>query len=152
MRPNVMTRSIVSATVVAGLAIGTLAGAGTSFAASAPKAQPAVSAGAVSILATNNLGLTSKQAKGIQRWLKGWGYKGDIDGQLGTNSWKAMQTYLAKDWKYEDAIDGIVGPNTIKALQRFLKEHSNYEGAIDGIAGPGTRAAWSNWANFIYTD
>ncbi|MFE6041878.1 peptidoglycan-binding protein [Streptomyces sp. NPDC056452] len=149
MRPNVMTRSIVSATAVAGLAIGTLAGAGSSFAASAPAAPPAVSAEAFGTLATNNLGLTSKQAKGIQRWLRGWGYNGDIDGLLGTNSWKAIQNFLEDQWEYDDAIDGIPGPNTIKALQRFLSEHSQYTGPIDGIAGPGTRAAWSNWANFI---
>ncbi|MGA5197366.1 peptidoglycan-binding domain-containing protein [Streptomyces exfoliatus] len=149
MRPHVMTRSIVSATAVVGLATGTLAGAGTSFAASEPAARPAVSAEAFGTLATNNLGLTSEQAKGIQRWVRGWGYEGAIDGYLGTNSWKAIQTYLAKDWDYNDSIDGIVGPNTIKALQRFLRAHSGYTGPIDGIAGPGTRAAWANWANYI---
>ncbi|MFF7646893.1 peptidoglycan-binding domain-containing protein [Streptomyces canus] len=150
MRPSVVKRSIVSATAVVGLAIGTLAGAGTSFAASVPAAEPAVSAEAFGTLATNNLGLTYDQAKGIQRWLKGsWGYTGNIDGLLGTESWKAIQRYLARDWGYTDPIDGIAGPDTIRALQRFLTEYSIYTGPIDGIAGPGTRAAWSNWANYI---
>ncbi|MFF6781173.1 peptidoglycan-binding protein [Streptomyces sp. NPDC012510] len=147
MRPNVMTRSILSATVVAGLAMGTLAGAGTSFAASAPKAQPAVSAGAVSILATNNLGLTSDQAKKLQRWLAvRYKYTDAIDGRLGTNSWKAIQRFLAAHWNYEDEIDGIPGPNTIKELQRYLKAAFGYTGAIDGIAGPATRAAFARFA------
>lgn len=149
MRPSVMTRSLVSATAVVGLAVGALAGAGTSFAASAPAAPPAVSAEAFGTLATNNLGLTSKQAMNIQRWVTGWGYTGKIDGLLGTNSWKAIQNYLAAQWEYNDSIDGIPGPNTIKALQRLLKAHSGYEGPIDGIAGPGTRAAWANWANYM---
>ncbi len=148
MRPNMRTRAIVSAAVV-GLAIGGFAGAGTSFAAAAPTTQPAVDAGDFATLATQNLGLTDEQAKNIQRWLKGWGYTGPVDGLLGTNSWKAIQNYLKKHWGYKDAIDGIPGPNTIKALQRFLKEHSQYQGPIDGIAGPDTRAAWANWANYI---
>ncbi len=144
MRPNVMTRSILSATVVAGLAMGTLAGTGTSFAASAPKAQPAVS-----ILATNNLGLTSDQAQKLQRWLAvHYKYTGAIDGLLGTNSWKAMQRFLAENWGYEDEIDGIVGPNTIKALQWYLKSAFRYKGEIDGIAGPETRAAFARFAEY----
>ncbi|MEU9856297.1 peptidoglycan-binding domain-containing protein [Streptomyces sp. NPDC047974] len=149
MRPSVVTRALVSATAIAGLAAGTLATAGTSFAAPQQAPRQAASTGSFGVLATNNLGLTSEQAKGIQRWVRGWGYEGAIDGLLGTNSWKAIQNYLAKDWDYNDPIDGIVGPDTIKALQRFLAEHSGYKGPIDGIAGPGTRAAWANWANYI---
>ncbi|MFF1507933.1 peptidoglycan-binding protein [Streptomyces sp. NPDC058326] len=146
MRPSVMTRSIVSATAVVGLAIGTLAGAGTSFAASEPAAQPAVSAGAFGTLATNNLGLDSARAKQLQRWLDlHYDYKGNIDGLLGTESWKAMQRHLEAAWDYNDAIDGIAGPNTIKALQRSLRGYG-YDGPIDGIAGPGTRAAFATFA------
>ncbi|MBB1246128.1 peptidoglycan-binding protein, partial [Streptomyces durbertensis] len=101
--------------------------------------------------AVENLGLTVRQAKGIQRHLWQLGHDpGTIDGQLGTNSWKAMQRSL-RSYGYSDAIDGIVGPNTIKALQRMLKQHWGYSGAIDGIAGSGTRAAFARcgtaWAN-----
>ncbi|MFG3214713.1 peptidoglycan-binding domain-containing protein [Streptomyces tendae] len=148
MRPSVLTRSIVSATAVVGLAIGTLAGAGTSFAASVPAAEPAVSAEAFGTLATNNFGLTGTQAKNVQRWLAPrYDYTGDIDGLLGTQSWKAMQRYLAAHWRYADPIDGIPGPDTIKALQKFLRESFDYTGPIDGIAGPGTRAAFARFAD-----
>ncbi|MFE6041879.1 peptidoglycan-binding protein [Streptomyces sp. NPDC056452] len=147
MRPSLMTRSIVSATAVAGLAIGNLAGAGTSFAGSAPGAPPAVSAEGFGTLATNNLGLTSRQAKDVQLWLR-WNheYTGSIDGLLGTNSWKAMQRHLAEDWEYHDSIDGIPGTNTIKALQRMLRDHG-YDRPIDGIAGDATRAAFAKFAD-----
>ncbi len=146
MRPNVWTRTLVSVSAVLGLAAGSLATAGASFAASDTK--PAVSS-EVSVLAVNNLGLTAAEAKKVQGWLKQyWGYTGAIDGQLGTNSWKAFQRCLKQYWGYTGAIDGIVGSGTIKALQRLL-QHWGYNGAIDGIAGPGTRAAFKNFANGI---
>ncbi|MFE2020355.1 peptidoglycan-binding protein [Streptomyces sp. NPDC059499] len=150
MRPSVVTRSIVSVTAVAGLAVGTLAGAGTSFAASAPATQPAVSAQAFGALATNNLGLTGAQAENLQWWLSmHYSYTGPIDGLLGTNSWKALQRHLRTNWDYEDAIDGIAGPHTIKALQRYLKDLWGYTGPIDGIAGPGTRTAFAKFAGSV---
>ncbi|MFF0678243.1 peptidoglycan-binding protein [Streptomyces tendae] len=146
MRPRVMKRSIVTATAVVGLAIGTLAGAGTSFAASVPAAEPAVSAGDFSTLATNNLGLNRDQAKQLQRWLAlHYNYTGDIDGLLGTESWKAVQRHLRMTWDYDLAVDGIPGPNTIKALQRSLRGYG-YTGPIDGIAGEGTRRAFAKFA------
>ncbi|MGZ3119288.1 peptidoglycan-binding domain-containing protein [Streptomyces sp. H62] len=146
MRPSVLTRSIVSATVVVGLAIGTVAGAGTSSAASVPAAEPAVSAGAFGTLATNNLGLNRDQAKQLQRWLAlHYDYAGDIDGLLGTESWKAMQRHLRMTWDYHLAVDGIPGPNTIKALQLSLRGYG-YTGPIDGIAGEGTRRAFAKFA------
>jgi len=148
MRPNVLTRALVSVTTVVGIAAGSLAAAGTSFAASEPATKPAVSAEAVTPLAVNNLGLTTAEAKKVQDWLKAYhGYTGARDGLLGTNSWKAFQRGLEKHWDYDDAIDGIVGPNTIKALQRLLKTHWGYGGAIDGIAGSGTKAAFKRFAN-----
>lgn len=94
-----------------------------------------------------NLGLDKQGAQRIQRWtLTMYGYKGKIDGVLGTNSWKAMQRFLA-NWPdqplpYKGDIDGIVGPKTIASLQANLKKFNGYTGAIDGIAGPGTKAAF----------
>jgi lysozyme family protein len=149
MRPNSLTRTLVSLTAVVGIAAGTLATASTSFAASAP-AQKATVSSDVSVLAVNNLGLTTAEAKKVQNWLKQyWGYTGAIDGQLGTNSWKAFQRCLKTYWGYNDSIDGVVGPNTIKALQRLLKEAWGYTGPIDGIAGSGTKAAFKRFANGI---
>jgi lysozyme family protein len=152
MRSNALTRTVVSLTAVVGLAAGTVAAAGTSFAAPQPAAKSAVSAQDVSVLAVNNLGLSNRQAKNVQCWLKngGWGYTGDIDGLLGTNSWKAYQGFLT-DYGYpSDEIDGAVGPNTIKALQRQLKRDGwGYNGDIDGIAGTKTKEAFKRYANAV---
>ncbi|MFH0178132.1 peptidoglycan-binding protein [Streptomyces cacaoi] len=128
-----------------GPAAGSLATAGTSFAASAPATQ-AVSVPAAT-LSTENFGLTTAEAKNVQTFLAGdWDYTGKIDGQLGTESWKAFQRCFKKYWGYTDAIDGDPGTNTIMALQRLLKDDYGYTGKIDGIAGSGTRAAFKRFA------
>ncbi|MFD3617087.1 peptidoglycan-binding domain-containing protein [Streptomyces sp. NPDC058676] len=137
MRSNVLTRTVISLTAVVGLTAGTVAAAGTSFAAPQPAAKAAVSAQGVSILAVNNLGLNTTRAKNWQCWLRDVGYNpGTIDGQLGTTSWKAAQRMLNGAGYNAGAVDGVVGTNTIKALQRFLGLND------DGIAGPATKAAF----------
>ncbi|WP_103533626.1 peptidoglycan-binding protein [Streptomyces sp. SM11] len=94
-----------------------------------------------------SLGLDKQGAQRIQRWiLTMYGYTGKIDGVLGTNSWKAMQRFLAT-WPgqpspYKGRVDGMVGPKTIVSLQANLKKFNGYKGKIDGIAGPGTKAAF----------
>ncbi|GHH13208.1 peptidoglycan-binding domain-containing protein [Streptomyces lanatus] len=144
MRSRILARTLVSAVTVLGIAAGT---AGTSIAASEPVAKPAGS-GEISLLATQNFGLSSAQAKNVQRWLKEhWNYNAGIDGQLGTNSWKAYQRCLQKYWGYEGNIDGDPGTGTVKALQRQLKATSGYDGEIDGDAGPKTRAAFKRFAD-----
>ncbi|GAA2422420.1 peptidoglycan-binding domain-containing protein [Streptomyces glaucus] len=144
-----LTRTLVSVTAAAGIAAGTLAGAGTAFADSAQAQQQAVSTEAAP-LAVNNLGLTTAEAKKVQQWLKAhWNYTGTIDGQLGTNSWKAFQRCLKAYWGYTGKIDGIVGEGTIKALQRLLKDSWGYTGAIDGKAGSGTKKAFKRFANGV---
>ncbi|MCX4882708.1 peptidoglycan-binding domain-containing protein [Streptomyces sp. NBC_00847] len=145
MRSNALARTLVSAAAVIGLAAGGLATTGTSFAASAPGA----GARSASILATQNFGLSSQQAKNMQCFLRTApaSYTGAIDGQLGTNSWKAFQRWLREYWDYNDSIDGDPGPNTIRALQRELAFGWGYTGAIDGIAGSGTKAAFKRLAN-----
>jgi lysozyme family protein len=150
MRPNVLTRTLVSVTAVAGIAVGSLTSAGASFAASTATSRPAATSEAVIPFATVNLGLSSAQAMNVQRWLRTyWGYTGAIDGQLGTNSWKAFQRNLKTYWGYTGAIDGIVGSGTVSALQRLLKFSWGYTGPIDGIAGSGTQAAFKRFANGI---
>ncbi|MBQ0984211.1 peptidoglycan-binding protein [Streptomyces sp. F63] len=145
-----LARTLVSLTAVAGLAAGSLAGAGAAFAAPDSSVQQVAPAEAAAPLAVVNLGLNTTQAKGVQRWLRAyWGYTDSIDGQLGPNSWKAFQRHLKAHHGYTGPIDGIVGSGTIKALQRFLKNNGwGYTGAIDGIAGPGTKAAFKNFANW----
>jgi lysozyme family protein len=148
MRSNVLARTLVTVTAAIGIAVGGTIGAGAGFAASPAPAAP-VSAQDVSPLVVNNLGLSSQQAKNVQCFLRTSpaSYTGAIDGQLGTNSWKAMQRWLARYWDYNDSIDGIVGPNTIRALQRMLAFGWGYTDSIDGIAGPNTRAAFKRFAN-----
>jgi peptidoglycan hydrolase-like protein with peptidoglycan-binding domain len=143
---RVFTRALVIITAVAGIGLGSLTSA--SFAASAPAVQSAPSSDAVEPLAVVNLGLSTTQARYVQCWLRTyWGYTGALDGQLGTNSWKAFQRNLQTYWGYTGPIDGIVGSGTVSALQRLLRNWG-YTGPIDGIAGSGTQAAFKNFANW----
>ncbi|MGW0369040.1 peptidoglycan-binding domain-containing protein [Streptomyces coeruleorubidus] len=147
MRSRILARTLVSAVTVVGIAAGGLAAAGSSFAASEPVTKPAAGSGEISTLATNNLGLTAAQAKNVQRWLvKHWGYNDAIDGELGTDSWKAFQRALKAHWGYPGAIDGDPGENTVKALQRLLKKGYGYGGAIDGDPGKGTQIAFKKFS------
>ncbi|MGW0792816.1 peptidoglycan-binding domain-containing protein [Streptomyces sp. NPDC002911] len=138
MRHSSLTKAL--ATVVAVAALATVGASGAAYAVPAPPVAAPQAAAAVV-----NLGLTTTQAKHVQCFLDyGWGYAGAIDGALGTNSWKAMQRYLAAyDYAdYNGAIDGAVGPQTVMALQRALKRAWGYTGLIDGVAGAGTQAAF----------
>ncbi|MFE6625475.1 peptidoglycan-binding protein [Streptomyces sp. NPDC008086] len=146
MSSNALTRTVVSLTAVLGLAAGTVAAAGTGFAAAQPAAKPAVSAQDVSVLAVNNLGLNTARAKNWQCWLRDRGYNpGTIDGQLGSNSWKAAQRFLNARGHDAGTVDGVVGPDTIRALQRYLNLFGDifgYHLDVDGVAGPETRSAF----------
>ncbi|MBC2905912.1 peptidoglycan-binding domain-containing protein [Streptomyces cupreus] len=140
-----VTRTLVGAGTAVGIAVGSLAAAGTASAATAPETRPAVSAEAVAPLAVNNLGLNTTQAKNWQCWLRDTGYNpGAIDGQLGTNSWKAAQNKFNDLGLNAGAVDGVVGPNTIKALQRYLNIF-DYGLTVDGIAGSKTKAAFADF-------
>ncbi|MFH8453737.1 peptidoglycan-binding protein [Streptomyces fungicidicus] len=142
-----ITKALVAATAAVGIAAGGLATAGTAAAAPAPVQQ---SAGAeAGTLAVVNLGLSTNQAKRWQCWLRDLGYKpGTIDGQLGTQSWKAAQTFFTPQRFYSGPIDGIVGPGTIQALQRYLNSRGlGYNLDVDGIAGVRTQAAFADYAD-----
>ncbi|MFD9902885.1 peptidoglycan-binding protein [Streptomyces sp. NPDC059063] len=137
-----LTKTLVSAAAIVGIVAGSLAGATVSSAGSPPAATHAASAQDVSILAVNNLGLNTARAKNWQCWLRDTGYNpGAIDGQLGTNSWKAAQRKFNDLGLGAGTVDGIVGPNTIRALQRYLNIFG-YGLDVDGAAGPKTRAAF----------
>ncbi|MEU6061882.1 peptidoglycan-binding domain-containing protein [Streptomyces sp. NPDC047097] len=136
---SIVTRALVSATAVVGLAAGGLAGASTSSAAPAPDARPAAVTQDVSAQ-YDNLGLNTQRAKNWQNWLKDRGQNpGTVDGKLGTASWKAAQRefgFTGKD------VDGIVGPKTIKGLQKHLNYWADAELAVDGEFGPATKKAF----------
>ncbi|MGW0951435.1 peptidoglycan-binding protein [Streptomyces sp. NPDC002545] len=145
-----LRRRIVSAAAVAAMTLGgSIVAMSPSQAASAPAATAAANSGTVAPLAVVNLGLSTTQATYVQCWLKygNYGYTGALDGQLGTESWKAFQRYLKPTYGYTGAIDGIVGSGTVSALQRLLKAHYGYTGAIDGKAGRGTQDAFKTFAN-----
>ncbi|CAL9502688.1 MULTISPECIES: peptidoglycan-binding domain-containing protein [Streptomyces] len=139
-----LTRALVSVATTAGIAVGSLAAAGTATAAPEPARQRAASAEAVSVLAVNNLGLDTRHARNWQCYLEFMGHNpGSADGLLGTNSWKAAQRMFASEGLYpKDEIDGIVGPKTIRGLQRYLNSRGYNAGTADGIAGPKTKAAF----------
>ncbi|MEV8315030.1 peptidoglycan-binding domain-containing protein [Streptomyces sp. NPDC059900] len=139
---SALMRTLVSATAVIGIATGSLAGAGASLAAPQPGARTAAATQEVSVLAVNNLGLSTWQAQQWQCFLDDQGFDpGTIDGKLGTSSWRAAQKAF-NAWQLEAGrVDGIVGPDTIKALQRFLGV------PVDGIAGPQTKKAFKDFAN-----
>lgn len=142
-----LTKALVGVTTAVGLATGSLATAGTALAAPAQQTRAEAVSLTQAPLAVNNLGLSTTQARWVQCWIKDYyGYKGDLDGKLGTKSWMALQRWLKKHWQYKDDIDGIVGPNTIRALQRDLKKYHGYRGKIDGIAGAKTKAAFKDFA------
>ncbi|WP_419993030.1 peptidoglycan-binding domain-containing protein [Streptomyces boninensis] len=137
-------RALVGATALLGITAGSLAGASAGLATSAPAARPAASAAAgdVSVRAVNNLGLDYSHARRWQCYLRDTGYKpGTLDGQLGTNSWRAAQQKFNDLGLRAGAEDGIVGTNTIKALQRYLNKFGAGL-AVDGIAGPQTKFAF----------
>lgn len=149
MRSKAITRTLVSLAVAVGIAGGSLVAPGAGAAAPARSSTSAPGYETVVPLAIVNLGLSTRQAKNVQCFLRTfWGYRGAIDGLLGPQSWMAMQRLLRRHWGYGGAIDGIVGPGTISALQRLLRSWG-YTGAIDGIAGPGTQAAFKNFANAV---
>ncbi|MFG2175508.1 peptidoglycan-binding protein [Streptomyces niveus] len=141
-----LTKALASVTAAVGIAVGGLATAGTAMAVPAPAQQQTTSA-EVAPLAVVNLGLNTAQAKDWQCWLRALGYEpGVIDGQLGTNSWKAAQRFWTPLRFYNDSIDGIVGPNTVKALQRYLNSRDRgYNLDVDGIAGTLTKDAFADY-------
>lgn len=73
--------------------------------------------------------------KALQSALKKYGYSGILDGRPGPLTYKALQTAVGAK------ADGIIGPNTRKAVQEHLKEKGFYKFAIDGVWGRGTISA-----------
>ncbi|NUT34615.1 MAG: peptidase M23 [Hamadaea sp.] len=75
----------------------------------------------------------------LQRVAQLGGYVGPLDGVLGPNSWRGIQTYLTQLSLYSGPIDGVPGLNTYKGLQ-LLAQRGGYTGPVDGILGPNTYA------------
>jgi peptidoglycan hydrolase-like protein with peptidoglycan-binding domain len=153
MRQKPATRTLVSVTALVtallGVTTASLAGASAAVAVPEPAAKQTVASGPVSVLAVNNLGLTTVEAANVQNWLKRyWGYTGPIDGRLGTESWRAFQRFLRAEWGYTGPLDGKVQGATVVTLQRFLAAEWGLP-VVDGIIGVETRAAFKRFANGI---
>ncbi|MFE0358182.1 peptidoglycan-binding protein [Streptomyces nigra] len=154
MRTRILRKTLVPAAVAVALAVGTLAGAVPGYAVPQPATtarvtQPAMAEGEVGAQAVFNLGLTIRQAKGVQTWLKRFHnlYNGPVDGELGYNSWIGIQQVLSLYDGYEGDIDGIPGTETKKALQRFLNFEGYNAGKVDGIWGSQSTNAWAAFAD-----
>lgn len=85
----------------------------------------------------------------LQLWGRLYGgYTGPLDGVMGVNSFKAMQTNLAREYGYTGPIDGIPGINTWKAVQRWAARYG-YTGPIDGVPGKNTWRAVAKALNTL---
>lgn len=73
------------------------------------------------------------------------GYRGDVDGVMGPNSWAGLQRYLHANYGYPGPIDGSPGINTYKAMQRWAKLFG-YGGSVDGVMGPNS---WRGFASGV---
>ncbi|ALO09462.1 hypothetical protein AQF52_3868 [Streptomyces venezuelae] len=80
----------------------------------------------------------------LQKIAQFGGYTGPIDGVLGPNSWKGVQTLLTRLGLYTGPVDGAPGTNTYKGLQQ-LAQRGGYTGPVDGIMGPNTYAGLRNY-------
>jgi lysozyme family protein len=108
-----------------------------------------------------NLGLTVREGQAVQGFLKArYSYTGEINGQLDTESWKALQRELTVFGSEDDGvgvytgpIDGIVDSDTISALQQLLAPPiAGYTGPIDGVANAQTEAAFAVYADTLIED
>ncbi|WP_024755951.1 GH25 family lysozyme [Streptomyces exfoliatus] len=75
----------------------------------------------------------------LQRIAQLGGYTGPLDGVLGPNTWKGVQTLLTQLGLYSGPVDGAPGTNTYKGLQQ-LAQRGGYTGPVDGVLGPNTYA------------
>lgn len=150
------TATLAAGAVAVGLAA--IAFALPAQAATAGPATVARTADSAQVLAPNdtfnNLGLTTREAQAVQRFLAArYGYTGPIDGQLGTDSWMALQLEMVRFGSYTGPIDGIVDTETIAALQQLLESPiAGYTGPIDGIDSPETEAAFAVYAETLIAD
>lgn len=85
----------------------------------------------------------------LQLWAKLYGgYTGPLDGVMGENSWKGVQTNLSREYGYIGPIDGDPGVNTWKAFQRWGARYG-YGGPIDGYPGVNTWRACAKALNTL---
>lgn len=128
-----------------------LIGNPSEFASITPTTRPSLSA-------TVGIPRTDTESDGItgpifnarlQLWAQLYGgYTGPLDGVMGVNSWKGVQTNLVRESGYDGPVDGVPGPNTWKAVQRWASRYG-YDGPVDGAPGPNTWRAVAKALNTL---
>lgn len=68
-------------------------------------------------------------------------YFGPIDGALGPNGFKGIQTTL-RNVGYTGPIDGVIGPVGCRLIQVYAQRFGDYGGPVDGVLGP------NSWRGF----
>lgn len=68
-------------------------------------------------------------------------YSGPVDGALGVNGFKGIQTTI-KNVGYTGPVDGDIGANGCRFIQVYAAKWGGYSGPIDSILGP------NSWAGF----
>lgn len=81
------------------------------------------------------------------------GYYGPVDGYMGPNSWKGLQTALNILGLDAGDVDGEPGPHTYSAMQRAGQLVGCYKGPVDGVMGPNSWRCFSFAVDiWFYTD
>lgn len=79
----------------------------------------------------------------MQAGLKAKGrYTGPIDGVLGLNGFKGIQTTL-RNVGYMGPIDGLIEGEGCRLIQLYATRFGGYTGPIDSVLGPNS---WSGFA------
>jgi hypothetical protein len=158
------TRILVTGAAAASLAALAIAGpAQAATAAPSRTAGSTVSVQQARALAPTeivNLGVTVREGQAIQCFVAArYGYTGEVNGQLDTDSWKAIQReltvftpHVGTPGVYSGPIDGIVDSETITALQQMLTAITGYRGPIDGIVNPDLEAAFARYGDALIED
>ncbi|MFC5931987.1 peptidase M23 [Cryobacterium melibiosiphilum] len=82
----------------------------------------------------------------LQKVAQRGNYTGPIDGAMGTNSWKGVQTVITAQGFYTGPVDGFPGTNTWKGVQK-LAQLGGYGGPVDGYPGDYTYQGLEAWLN-----
>jgi len=56
-----------------------------------------------------------------------------------------LQEFLRQRKLFSAPVDGQMGKQTWQAMQRYLQQQGHYQGKVDGLAGAQTRAAIKAW-------
>lgn len=79
-------------------------------------------------------------------WAGGFVYPYIVDGVPGPNTWKGLQTYL-RNWGYTGPINGVPGPNTYNAMVRAGNHLANY--GVQPQDGSLGTTDWKNFNHYI---